>query len=386
MTRAKDELRPHLGRRLRQRPPAQGVALRGRGPRPAVARARAAQEPGPGSAPPPPGGAGAAAGPRAAAARARDPQLSYRQVDDYETCPLKYRYVHVLRVPLLTHHGLVYGHAVHEAVRAMFEHRLAGKPFSEDDLVDGLQGVVGLRRLPVAHPRRAAPAGRGEARSGASFEEEAEAPWSPTAVEQDFAFYVDRNKVVGRYDLVLEEDGHVTVVDFKTGDVQTEKKAAARGRARACSSTCTPWPGSAPRAALPDRVELRFLESGLAAGRVPSRDDVEGAEARIRARPRRHPAARVPGPAHLRGLRPVPVPRDLPPHRQRARGRGLTSLTGDNARPLGLRRPAKCIGGKTVTAKAHLEPDRAALRGALKLEGAGRRDQGRPRPRRASSR
>ncbi|MCI0672147.1 MAG: UvrD-helicase domain-containing protein, partial [Myxococcaceae bacterium] len=34
--------------------------------------------------------------------------LSHRQVDDYETCPLKYRYVHVLRVPILRHHTVVY--------------------------------------------------------------------------------------------------------------------------------------------------------------------------------------------------------------------------------------------------------------------------------------
>ena len=30
-------------------------------------------------------------------------RLSHSRIDDYETCPLKYRYVHVLRVPLLAH-------------------------------------------------------------------------------------------------------------------------------------------------------------------------------------------------------------------------------------------------------------------------------------------
>src|SRR5919106_474811 len=30
--------------------------------------------------------------------------LSHKQVDDYQTCPLKYRYVHLLRVPILRHH------------------------------------------------------------------------------------------------------------------------------------------------------------------------------------------------------------------------------------------------------------------------------------------
>ena len=263
--------------------------------------------------------------------------LSYRQVDDYETCPLKYRYVHVLRVPLLTHHGLVYGHAVHEAVRAMFEHRLAGKPFSEDDLVAAFKASwVSEGFLSRTHEEQRLLAGEKALRR--FFGEEAVAPWSPTAVEQDFAFYVDRNKVVGRYDLVLEENGHVTVVDFKTGDVQTEKKAALRSReSLQLDVYALAWLRTKGR--LPDRVELRFLESGprgrprALAGRRGGR---RGAHSR---RGLRHQAPRVPGPAHLRGLRPVPVPRDLPAHRQRGRGRGLTAF-GHNTRPWAWRRPA----------------------------------------------
>jgi DNA helicase-2/ATP-dependent DNA helicase PcrA len=206
--------------------------------------------------------------------------LSYRQVDDYETCPLKYRYVHVLRVPLLTHHGLVYGHAVHEAVRALFEHRLAGKPFGEDDLVAAFKAAwVSEGFLSRTHEEQRLRAGEASLRR--FHAEEALMPWSPTAVEQDFTFYVDRNKVVGRYDLVLERKGHVTVVDFKTGDVETEKKALERTReSLQLDVYALAWLRTKGR--LPDRVELRFLESGLAAGRAPSREDVDAAEARIR--------------------------------------------------------------------------------------------------------
>src|SRR5881409_1068269 len=42
--------------------------------------------------------------------------ISHKQVDDYQTCPLKYRYVHQLRVPILRHHSLVYGSTIHEVV------------------------------------------------------------------------------------------------------------------------------------------------------------------------------------------------------------------------------------------------------------------------------
>ena len=31
------------------------------------------------------------------------------QIDDYLTCPLKYRFVHILRIPVLRHHSVIYG-------------------------------------------------------------------------------------------------------------------------------------------------------------------------------------------------------------------------------------------------------------------------------------
>ena len=288
-------------------------------------------------------------------------QLSYRQVDDYETCPLKYRYVHVLRVPLLTHHGLVYGHAVHEAVRQMFEARLAGRAFSADELVTAFHGAwVSEGFLSRTHEEQRLRAG--EAALRRFHEDEAKAPWSPAAVEQDFAFYVGRNRVVGRYDLVLDEGGRVTIVDFKTGDVQTEEKAATRAKeSLQLDVYALAWLRTKGR--LPDRVELRFLESGLAAGRRPTREDVEGAEARIAASRGGHPPAGLRGASDLRGLWPVPVPRHLPLHREHARSRGLTRRTG-----MGLETPCEAFyGGRKVKVVAHLEPAELRLRGGVKL-------------------
>jgi DNA helicase-2/ATP-dependent DNA helicase PcrA len=119
-------------------------------------------------------------------------RLSYGQIDDYETCPLKYRYVHVLRVPLLTHHAVVYGHAVHEAVRRQFEARLAGRAFSADDLVAAFRSAwVSEGFLSRAHEDERLREGERVLRR--FHAEEAQAPWSPAAVEQEFSFQLDRN-------------------------------------------------------------------------------------------------------------------------------------------------------------------------------------------------
>ncbi|MBI2002636.1 MAG: ATP-dependent helicase, partial [candidate division NC10 bacterium] len=51
--------------------------------------------------------------------------LSHYQVDDYLTCPLKYKYIHVLRVPIREHHSVVYGKALHEAISFYLRGKLA---------------------------------------------------------------------------------------------------------------------------------------------------------------------------------------------------------------------------------------------------------------------
>jgi len=61
--------------------------------------------------------------------------LSFYQIDDYLTCPLKYKYVHVLRVPLLPNHQIVYGAALHQAVQAYNLAKLNCQRFSEKDLI-----------------------------------------------------------------------------------------------------------------------------------------------------------------------------------------------------------------------------------------------------------
>ncbi|HEX5531361.1 MAG TPA: ATP-dependent DNA helicase, partial [Methylomirabilota bacterium] len=61
--------------------------------------------------------------------------VSHNQIDDYETCPLKYQYVHILRVPLRQHHSVVYGSALHKAVEFYLRRRAAGNYTSLEDFL-----------------------------------------------------------------------------------------------------------------------------------------------------------------------------------------------------------------------------------------------------------
>ena len=206
--------------------------------------------------------------------------LSFRQIDDYETCPLKYKYVHRLRVPLLVHHRVVYGSAVHKAVQEMFRARLQGRAFGEDDLAAAFRSAwVSEGFLSREHEEQRLQAG--EAALRRFHREEAASPLTPTGVEQEFAFNVERTRVVGRYDLVVERGGRVMILDFKTGDV--DDVAAAQKRATESLQLDVYALAHLKTAGrLPDWVELRFLESGLAGGKRPTLDEAARTESRIR--------------------------------------------------------------------------------------------------------
>jgi ATP-dependent DNA helicase UvrD/PcrA len=213
-------------------------------------------------------------------------RLSFRQIDDYETCPLKYKYVHRLRVPLLVHHRIVYGSAVHKAVQEHFRARLLGRPFSEDDLVAAFRAAwvsEGFLSREHEEQRRAA----GEEALRRFHRDEAAHPLRPTGVEKEFAFYLEGEagdagtRVQGRYDLVVEDEGRVTILDFKTGAVEDTKKAAERAQ-KSLQLDIYALAHLRTTARLPDRVELRFLESGLVAGKRPTLDEARRTEERIR--------------------------------------------------------------------------------------------------------
>ncbi|HZS32269.1 MAG TPA: ATP-dependent DNA helicase [Methylomirabilota bacterium] len=212
-------------------------------------------------------------------------ELSHRQVDDYETCPLKYRYVHVLRVPIRRHHTVVYGETLHRVVEHYLRRRTAGLYTSLDDLLrtyDEEWRNEGF--LTWAHEAARKAAGR-EALTRFWHEEEATGT-RPTFVEREFAIALRDaeapTRLRGRWDRVDETDEGPVIIDYKSSDVRLPE----HGDARAAASLqlklyALVWRELAGR--LPARVELRFLESGLTGRHVPTDADAAEAAEAVRA-------------------------------------------------------------------------------------------------------
>jgi DNA helicase-2/ATP-dependent DNA helicase PcrA len=187
--------------------------------------------------------------------------LSPYQVDDYLTCPLRYKFVHILRVPLLPHHSIVYGQALHRAVQAYFQRKIQGEPMALDELLDifrrawASEGFVSRE-----HEEKRLAAGR-EA-LGRFHREQDDSGIVPAAVEEEFSFLLGQNRVRGRWDRIDLRDGQVTIVDFKSSDIR-DLKAADKRVKDSLQLAIYALAYQQTKGIAPHSVELHFLESGL---------------------------------------------------------------------------------------------------------------------------
>jgi DNA helicase-2/ATP-dependent DNA helicase PcrA len=187
--------------------------------------------------------------------------LSPYQVDDYLTCPLRYKYVHILRVPLLPHHSIVYGQALHQAVQAYFQRKIAGKKMDLKEILDVFHRVWASEGfLSREHEEKRLQSG--EAALKRFYEEEEKSTVVPIAVEEEFSFLQGHNRVQGRWDRVDQRDGGATIVDFKSSDIRDHKAADKRVK-DSLQLAIYALAYQQTKGITPQSVELHFLESGL---------------------------------------------------------------------------------------------------------------------------
>jgi DNA helicase-2/ATP-dependent DNA helicase PcrA len=202
--------------------------------------------------------------------------VSHRQVDDYQTCPLKYQFIHILRIPLRQHHSVVYGNALHKAVEFYLRRRAAGNYTSLDDFLlafDNAWRNEGFLTRDHEEQRKRS----GIAALTRFYHEEEASGQKPTDVEREFGFTLGLDRVRGRFDRVDETPGGLVIVDYKSSDVTDQKKADQRAK-ESLQLKIYALAQHAMTGRLPARVELRFLESGVVGRHTPT--DVDLAKAR----------------------------------------------------------------------------------------------------------
>src|SRR5881628_1057974 len=223
--------------------------------------------------------------------------LSHKQIDDYQTCPLKYFNVHVKRIPIRRHHAVAYGAVVHKVVEYYLRRRGVGNYTPLDDLLaiyerawageDILHDRPGASREPAEgfltreHEEARKAAGR-DALKRFWNHEEADGV-KPTYVEKEFGFTLGPNRVRGRYDRVDEDLLGAVIIDYKTSEV-TRQKDADRRVAGSLQLKMYALAWREMTGALPQRVELRFIDSAVVGRHSPTAEDAEVAITAVEAR------------------------------------------------------------------------------------------------------
>jgi len=154
--------------------------------------------------------------------------LSHRKIDDYLTCPKRYKYS-LLRIPTRPHHALMYGNAIHQAIRLFHLNRIAGNDTPISELHDVFRNAwrtegfltreheelrlqQGLKALTAFHAAEIASLS------------------VPFYVEKRFSVTLDDVRLVGIFDRIDVVDKEGTIIDYKTSDIQTQKQAVTRAK------------------------------------------------------------------------------------------------------------------------------------------------------------
>jgi DNA helicase-2/ATP-dependent DNA helicase PcrA len=154
--------------------------------------------------------------------------LSHSQIDDYLTCPLKYRFANVANVPLATDPRAMYGIAIHHALRVYQQHGLKGLPIHADDVVAAFEGAWSSEGFySREHEERRLEEGREALRR---FVARAEREPVPLAVERSFKFRIGPTTVQGRWDRVDEREEGIVLVDYKTSELEDPAEADKRAQ------------------------------------------------------------------------------------------------------------------------------------------------------------
>jgi len=183
--------------------------------------------------------------------------VSFRQVDDYDICPLKYKYTHILRVPLMRDHRVVYGSAIHEAIREYHRRKARRQLVTLDDLIRHFERAwITEGFISREHEDQRMDEGREVLAQFFAFQEGS--GFVPTFVEAPFSFQVGATRVKGRWDRVDLRGDEVVLIDFKTSDVRTQKDADRRAR-ESLQLAIYALAYREVYGVMPHRLELHFL-------------------------------------------------------------------------------------------------------------------------------
>jgi DNA helicase-2/ATP-dependent DNA helicase PcrA len=206
--------------------------------------------------------------------------LSFFQVDDYLTCPLKYKYRHILRIPVLPHHNLVFGRVMHNAVYYYLKSKVAGNKVTEKELLREYENLwVNEGYLSREHEEMRKKAGKKALRL--FFRREEESKHVPQFLEKSFKWQSDSIKFIGRWDRIDHRKEGAVLIDFKATEVKDKKEADRKAKNSLQMDLYALSFSKTQEEALAE-TQLHFLESDIIGRALKGEKELQRAMDKIR--------------------------------------------------------------------------------------------------------
>ncbi|MDO8512258.1 MAG: UvrD-helicase domain-containing protein [bacterium] len=150
---------------------------------------------------------------------------SVSQIENYEKCPLQYKFQYIYRIPVLQGHAMTFGNTIHKILKEVAQKVTAGQTLEIADALSLYKkhwNSDGFEDRQHEEERKE----KGKIILTAYLEAN---PYllntKPLYAEESFRLRIDDVIVNGRIDRVDKIDGLITVTDFKTGKVKDQKDA-----------------------------------------------------------------------------------------------------------------------------------------------------------------
>ena len=158
-------------------------------------------------------------------------KLSYSQLNDYKTCPWKYRYKYILKIPAPPTPPLSFGISVHEALREFEARTIRGEKLKLSDLLK-MYNTHFLEEGYRDKKEKSVYRRRGEKMLRNFYRSYKDRLFPAFMVEKGFEIKLGGKTITGRIDRIgKDKDGDFEIIDYKTSDLSTkdikdlEKKA-----------------------------------------------------------------------------------------------------------------------------------------------------------------
>jgi DNA helicase-2/ATP-dependent DNA helicase PcrA len=210
-------------------------------------------------------------------------RLTQASIDDYETCAYKYRYAHVLRVPILRHHTVIYGFALHSAVAEFYRQKMVGRILNLEAMLAVLENAwVSEGFLTAEHEERRLIHAKEVIKN--FWLREKDSQDLPNFIEKDFRFNLNGGDtkvlVNGRFDRVDVTGKKARIIDFKSTEGRSEEDLIKAAKASVQMKIYTLGYYKNYRV-IPEFVGIYDLDSGIIGGYEPKEKELKETEEEV---------------------------------------------------------------------------------------------------------